>query len=167
MSEQVNETPEATEVVEAEESEVGTPEVEAEETEEAENDAESFDSQRALAKIAKLNSENKNLRAAKKAAEAKTADIGDKAQRAEALEAENLRLRVAVKHGLPESLVKRLSGSTEEEMLQDAEELIKLFGSKAPPSNLPKERLRGGGDPTVEPDGLDDPDKFAERMFRN
>ena len=162
MSEQVNENPEATEV---EDPQVEAPEAETEEETETEEDG-GFDSQRALAKIAKLNSENKNLRAAKKAAEAKNAENGDKAQRAEALEAENLRLRVAVKHGLPESLVKRLSGSTEEEMLQDAEELMKLFGSKAPPSNQPKPRLRGGGDPTVEPDGLDDPDKFAEQMFK-
>lgn len=163
MSEQVNENPEASEV---EDPEVEAPEAEAEESEETETEADGgFDSQRALAKIAKLNSENKNLRAAKKAAEAKNTEIGDKAQRAEALEVENLRLRVAVKHGLPESLVKRLSGSSEEEMLQDAEELMKLFGSKAPPTNQPKPRLRGGGDPTVEPDGLDDSDKFAEKMF--
>lgn len=162
MSEQVNENPEATEV---EDPQVEAPEAEAEEETETEEDG-GFDSQRALAKIAKVNSENKNLRAAKKAAEAKSAELGDKAQRAEALEAENLRLRVAVKHGLPESLLKRLSGSTEEEMLQDAEELMKMFGSKAPPSNQPKPRLRGGGDPTVEPDGLDDPDKFAEKMFK-
>lgn len=162
MSEQVNENPEATEV---EDPQVEAPEAETEEETETEEDG-GFDSQRALAKIAKVNSENKNLRAAKKAAEAKNVELGDKAQRAEALEAENLRLRVAVKHGLPESLVKRLSGSTEEEMLQDAEELMKLFGSKAPPSNQPKPRLRGGGDPTVEPDGLDDTDKFAEQMFK-
>lgn len=162
MSEQVNENPEETEV---EDPQVEAPEAETEEETETEEDG-GFDSQRALAKIAKLNSENKNLRAAKKAAEAKNVENGDKAQRAEALEAENLRLRVAVKHGLPESLVKRLSGSTEEEMLQDAEELMKLFGSKAPPSNQPKPRLRGGGDPTVEPDGLDDTDKFAEQMFK-
>lgn len=162
MSEQVNENPEETEV---EDPQVEAPEAETEEETETEEDG-GFDSQRALAKIAKVNSENKNLRAAKKAAEAKNVELGDKAQRAEALEAENLRLRVAVKHGLPESLVKRLSGSTEEEMLQDAEELMKLFGSKAPPSNQPKPRLRGGGDPTVEPDGLDDPDKFAEQMFK-
>lgn len=162
MSEQISENTE-TEPVEEPTVEAPEAEAEVEETDEAEDTA--FDSQRALAKIAKLNSENKNLRAAKKAAEAKSAESGDKAQRAEALEAENLRLRVAVKHGLPESLVKRLSGSTEEEMLQDAEELMKLFGSKAPPSNQPRERLRGGGDPTVEPDGLEDSNKFAETMF--
>lgn len=163
MSEQI------TEVTEPEEVEVEAPEVEAEatESEEVEESEGTFDAEKAAAKIRKINSENANLRKRAKDAESKVKDDGEKTQRVTALESENLRLRVAVKHGLPEALVKRLSGETEEEMLEDAEDLMKLFGSKAPPSSTPKERLRGGGDPTVEPDGLDDPDKFAERMFRN
>lgn len=163
MSEQVTET------TEAEETEVEAPEVATEETEETETEegAEAFDAAKSLEKIRKLNSEAAGLRKRAKDAESKAKDAGDKGERVTVLEAENLRLRVGVKHGLPEALVKRLSGATEEEMLQDAEELMKLFGSKAPPTNQPKTKLRGGGDPTQEPDGLDDPDKFAERMFRN
>lgn len=163
MSEQVTETTE-TEETEVEAPEVATEEAEETETEEVE---ETFDAAKSLEKIRKLNSEAAGLRKRAKDAESKAKDASDKGERVTALEAENLRLRIGVKHGLPESLVKRLSGATEEEMLQDAEELMKLFGSKAPPTNQSKVKLRGGGDPTQEPDGLDDPDKFAERMFRN
>lgn len=41
---------------------------------------------------------------------------------------ELLRLRVALKKGLNENDVKRLVGSTEEELLADADELLKSFG---------------------------------------
>lgn len=162
MSDQVNEA------TESEETEIEAPEVEIEETEESgtEEVEETFDASKSLEKIRKLNSEAVNLRKRTKDAESKAKDAADKGERVTALEAENLRLRVGVKHGLPEALIKRLSGTTEEEILQDAEELMKLFGKKAPPSNQSREKLRGGGDPTAEPDGLDDPDKFAERMFR-
>lgn len=162
MSEQINESTE-TEEIEVETQEVEAESTEASETEEVE---ETFDAAKSLEKIRKLNSEAVNLRKRTKDAEAKVKDAGDKGERVTALEAENLRLRVGVKHVLPEALIKRLAGSTEEEILQDAEELMKLFGKKAPPSNQSREKLLGGGDPTAEPDGLDDPDKFAERMFR-
>ncbi|WP_104087050.1 hypothetical protein [Arthrobacter sp. GMC3] len=162
MSEQIIEG------TETEEIEVEAPEVEAEATEALESEeAEGvFDADRARTKINKINSENRNLRKRATEAEEKAKDADGKGERVTALEAENLRLRVGVKHGLPEALIKRLSGTTEEEILQDAEELMALFGKKAPPTNQSREKLRGGGDPTVEPDGLDDPDKFAERMFR-
>jgi hypothetical protein len=42
---------------------------------------------------------------------------------------ELLRLRVALKKGLNDSQAKRLIGTTEEELLADADELLKSFGS--------------------------------------
>jgi hypothetical protein len=42
---------------------------------------------------------------------------------------ELLRLRVALKKGLNDNQAKRLIGTTEEELLQDADELLKSFGS--------------------------------------
>lgn len=145
-----------------------TPAGEPTEPNEPEKDPEpdAFDADRAREKIRKLNSESKNLRERAAKAEQQAKENADNGERLTALEAENLRLRIGVKHGLPESLVKRLSGSTEEELLQDAEELMELFKGKTMPSNQPKERLRGGGDPTVEADPTADPDKFAADMFR-
>lgn len=162
MSEQINES------TEPEEIEEEAPEAGAEVTEEPEGEeaGDAFDPERAREKLRKINSENRNLRKRATAAEEKAKAADGKDERVTALEAENLRLRVGVKHGLPEALIKRLSGTNEEEILKDAEELMDLFSKKPPPTNQPRERLRGGGDPTVEPDGLDDPDKFAERMFR-
>ena len=58
----------------------------------------------------------------------------------EAQASEILRLRVALKHGLPEALVGRLNGSTEEELLADAEDLMGLFVAKEPPSQSPKRK---------------------------
>lgn len=133
---------------------------------ESEQEAPSFDADKAREKIRKINSENQNLRKRATDAEAKAKENADNGERLTALEAENLRLRIGVKHGLPESLVKRLSGSTEEELLQDAEELMELFKSKTVPTNQPKERLRGGGDPTGEVDPTADLDKFAAEAFR-
>lgn len=133
---------------------------------EAGQDAPSFDADKAREKIRKLNSESKNLRERAVKAEQQAKENADNGERLTALEAENLRLRIGVKHGLPESLVKRLSGSTEEELLQDAEELMELFKSKSVPTNQPKERLRGGGDPTGEVDPTADLDKFAADAFR-
>lgn len=138
--------PENIEPQESEEPE----EVEAQEAEaEAEEDSEGFDPDKAREKLRKLNSEARNLRKRAKETEEKLKGAEEKDGRITALEAENLRYRIGIKHGLPESLVKRLSGTTEEELLQDAEELMELFGSKKPPTNRPKEALRGGSDPTV------------------
>ena len=157
------------------EQEIETPEVETEEVDAPEADTETdetedeagFDAEKAREKIRKINSEARKLRERTKAAEEKAKGSEEKDSRLTALEAENLRLRVGVKHGLPEALIKRLSGGTEEEILKDAEELMELFGSKKPPTNRPKESLRGGTDPTESADELGDLDKFAEKMFRN
>ena len=162
MSDQTTET-EQVEEAEQEEVEAQEADAEADETE----DEDAFDPEKARAKIRKANSENRNLRKRATEAEAKAKAAEGKDERVTALEAENLRLRVGVKHGLPEALIKRLSGTTEEEILQDAEELMGLFGSKKPPTNQPQTKLRGGGDPTQEADELGDLDSFAEKAFRN
>lgn len=112
-----------------------------EQAEEPDTD-EVFDAEKAREKIRKVNSENRNLRKRATDAEAKAQDVGEKDKRISAQEAEIMRLRVAVKHGLPESLVKRLTGTTEEEILQDAKELMDLFGSRKPPTDIPREKLR-------------------------
>lgn len=156
MSEQAAEsTEEVTEETEAQE---------AEETEE-ESEEETVDVEKVRDKLRKLNSEARKLRERTKSAEDKAKDAEGKDTRITTLEAENLRLRVGVKHGLPEALIKRLSGTTEEEILKDAEELMELFGSKKPPTNRPSEKLRGGGDPTNEPEERD-LDKLAQDIFR-
>lgn len=152
---------------EVEQEETEAPEVEEEASETDESEGEGFDAEKARAKIRKINSENRNLRKRATEAEEKAKDANGKDERLTALEAENLRLRVGVKHGLPEALIKRLSGTTEDEILQDAEELMELFGSKKPPTDQPRTKLRGGGDPTQEPDDTGDLDKFAEKVFRN
>ena len=134
----------------------------------SDDDGESFDAARTLAKIKKLNSENKNLRDAKKAAEAKAAEVDAKDQRITALEAENLRIRVGAKHGLPADLIDRLRGDTEEEVLADAEKLLALVGGRTatpPPSQRPTERPGNGGGQT--PIEITDVRKLGERMFRN
>jgi hypothetical protein len=144
---------------------VDAPEAETD-TEEAE-ETEAFDSDKAREKIRKINSENRNLRKRATEAEAKATSANDSGERVTTLEAENLRLRIGVKHGLPEKLVKRLSGTTEAEILQDAEELMELFGGRKPPSQQPQQKLRGGGDPTQQEDQISDLDKFAEDIFKN
>lgn len=149
------------------EPETDAPEATETDTETQEPDNDTFDAERAREKIRKANSEASALRKRLAAEEAKSKENAGNGEKITALEAENLRLRIGVKHGLPEALVKRLSGTTEEEILQDAEELMELFGGgKKPPSQQPREKLRGGGDPTQAPDESLDVDKFAEHAFR-
>jgi len=129
-------------------------------------DDEAFDPARAKEALRKKNNENRALRKRASDAEAKAKDADGKDTRITALEAENLRFRVGVRHGLPEALVERLKGNTEEEILQDAEKLLELISpTKRPPTNTSKERLRGGGDPTEEPEETDVA-KLGASMFR-
>lgn len=128
-------------------------------------DDDGFDPEKAREKIRKINSENRNLRKRATDAEEKAKGLDEKDQKLTALEADNMRLRVAVKHGLPEALVKRLTGTTEEEILQDAEELMELFGSKKPPTQRPKENLRSPGDPAGNADI--DVEKVVQRVFEH
>lgn len=125
-----------------------------------------FDADKARDKIRKLNSEAKNLRERAKKADEAEQNATDAAKENSTLKAENLRLKVAIKAQLPPELASRLNGSTEEELLEDAEQLLNLVGGKRPPSDQPRERLRGGGDPTA-PVEETDLDKIADRMFQN
>ena len=131
----------------------------------ADPEDEGFDADKAREKIRKINSENRNLRKRAADAEAKAQGADAKDETITAQEAEIMRLRVAVKHGLPEALVKRLTGTTEEEILQDAEELMELFGSKKPPTQRPKESLRSPGDPAGNAEI--DVEKVVRRVFEN
>lgn len=133
---------------------------------EAKDDSEDdFDPARALAKIKKLNSENRNLRKAKDEAEARAKGTDVKDTRIKALEAENLRIRIGARHGLPDELIDRLKGDTEEEILADAEKLLALVAGRKAPTQRPKENLRGGGNPNEEPDETD-PRKLAAKIPR-
>lgn len=133
---------------------------------ESTEDGDKFDPSKALDKIRKLNSEAANLRKRVKEAEGKAADTGEKDSRIKALEAENLRIRIGARVELPEDLIDRLKGDTEDEILADAEKLLKLVSpSRRPPTVKPTERLSGGGDPTAEPEETDI-SKLGERMFR-
>lgn len=63
-------------------------------------------------------------------------------------------------------VAKRLRGDNDEELEADAKELWDDFGpSKSPTAGRPKERLRGGSDPTEEPDEKD-PRKLAALIPR-
>lgn len=149
--------------VEDTQDEVEAPEAEAD-TEESEDTE--FDAEKARAKIRKINSENRNLRKREADALEKAKGADETGAKLTALEAENLRLRIGVKHGLPESIVKRLSGTTEEELLADAEELMELLGGKRPPTQQPREKLRGGGDPTQNPED-EDIEQIVAKVFSN
>ena len=142
-----------------------------EETEAVESEkAEKLDPDKSLEKIRKLNSEAAALRKRAKDAEEKAQNAEGTGERVTALEAENMRLKVAVKlnGALPEDLIERLRGDTEEEMLKDAETLLAHFERRKPPTQQSREKLRGGGDLDVETSLIDsDPDKFAESIFKN
>ena len=130
-------------------------------------DGEQFDAARALAKIKRLNSEAKNLREAKKAAEAKAAAADDQAARAAALEAQNLRLSVALEVGIPAEHLDRIKGTTRDELLADAEVFLGLLGARTPtppPTQRPQDRPGNGGNPET-PIEVTDVRKLGARMF--
>jgi flagellar motility protein MotE (MotC chaperone) len=80
---------------------------------------------------------------------------------------EAARLRVAIRKGLPESLVDRLRGDTLEDIEQDADELLVLIQSDDPsvePSRRPRERLRPGAAPDADP--APSPDQLADEVIR-
>ena len=90
---------------------------------------------------------------AQKTAEQKAADKAAEADaKAAKAEQELMRYRVAVRKGLPETLAKRLTGGTEEELEADADELLSLTKRDEPvegdkPESRPKERLKSGSTP--------------------
>jgi len=68
---------------------------------------------------------------------------------------ENLQLRVALELGIPEKLATRLRGSTREELIEDAGELLDTVSPQKreePKSQQPKPRLKGGSQPQEEPE---------------
>jgi hypothetical protein len=132
---------------------------------EAEDKDEQWDPERAKRKIAKLNSEAANLR--KRLNEApKAEDAAAKDKRITDLETASLRYEIALDLGLPKEIAARLQGKDRDEMVADAEKLLELLApAKRPPSNRPTERLRGGGEPDVEPDETD-LKKIGARIFQ-
>ena len=155
--------------------------------------ADEFDAERAKEKIAKANREAQNLRARLKeleplAAKAKELEDANKSDnekliedrdghksRADTAEAVAKKLNIALE-AAPEgatiaqvrAVAKRLSGSTDEELAADAEELYELVGATAKPkvARKPAEKLRGGTDPD-EPVEETDPRKLAAAIRGN
>lgn len=112
---------------------------------------------------------NKNKDAAKRLSEIEAANQSDleRAQaaakeagdRASAAERELVRLRVASRKGLTESLAARLRGESEEELEADADELLAIVKGPDQPQGepdmgiqrRPQERLQPGSRPQAEP----------------
>lgn len=135
-------------------------------------ETEEFDAERAKAKIAKQNSEAKNLRTRVKeleAYEAKVREIeeaqkseaqkiqerADKAeQRAQAIEAELIRERIARRHKIDDDDLDLLGTGTEEQLEARAKKIAALKAAAAereataPPSDKPVEKLRPGATPS-------------------
>lgn len=120
-----------------------------------------FDADKAAERIRKLQSEAKNLRARAKDAETKAAGVDERDKRIQSLESDLLRERVGRRLNLPDELVDRLRGGTEDELLADAEKLVGLIGAR-PASRKPAEQLRGGLDPEREPE--EDPKEAVRRI---
>lgn len=73
------------------------------------------------------------------------------------LTGENLRLRVALRTGLDEDLADRLRGTTEDELVADAEKLIERLSPKQKlEDRTPKPKLRGGTTPDKDPETTPD-----------
>lgn len=130
--------------------------------------------------LARKNEEQakKNAEAAKRLQELEDAQKTDQEKQAERLaelestakesSLEAARLRVALRKGLDEKQAKRLVGTTEEELEQDADDLVATF---APPANddtalsrRPQERLRPGATPSAEPEK--DPDELVDAVIK-
>lgn len=145
---QKGETPAETQAVEATEVK-NTPEATADVTEE-------FNKDRAMETIKKLREVEKQYKQEKKELERLKADEAKRKEaemteaeklkaRADKLEAElmqerseRLRLKVASKHALPDTLASRLKGETEEELEADAQELAKLLPTKTEEKKQPQ-----------------------------
>lgn len=105
-----------------------------------------FDAKRARTLISRLRTERNKARDEVKAVKADP--------EAPKLQGENLRLRVALRVGLDEDLADRLRGSTEDELLEDAQKLVDRLSpaEKKLEDRTPKPRLRGGSTPDREPE---------------
>jgi hypothetical protein len=100
------------------------------------------------------------------------AEAQAKAAKADQPDLEKLRMKVALKKGLDETAMKRLVGTTEEEMLADADELLKSWKPTVTggeeeeeegntPASTPKSTLRNPGDPASQ-EGKWDPEAAAD-----
>jgi hypothetical protein len=91
----------------------------------------------------------KRLAALEESQKTETQKIQDRAAAAEAAAAQAqkdlVRYRVAAAKSLPPELVERLRGDTEEEMLADADSLLKLIKPKAELRPDPSQGARGTG----------------------
>lgn len=107
-----------------------------------------FDAKRARTLITKLRGERDKARQAAADAAAEGSQEDPK------LQDENLRLRIALRAGLDEDLADRLRGSTEDELLEDAQKLVERLSPKTNKleDRTPKPRLRGGTSPEKEPE---------------
>lgn len=148
-------------------------------------DDENFDAEKAWKLIQGLRADVKQLKERAATAEAKVKEHEDatKSQQERDAEAraaaektasektlEAARLRVALAKGLTETQAKRLVGETEEELEQDADDLLASFKTTdddqpAGPRRRPTERLRPGAAPSSEPEETD-PDKLAAMVPR-
>lgn len=88
-------------------------------------------------------------------------------KRAQEAELRAMRLEVATAKGLSAAHAKRLSGSTKEELEADADDFLESIkpDDKGTPPGKPREDLRGGGDPTEDPEEMD-PRKLADMVPR-
>lgn len=155
-----------------EEYDTGEYELAEDQTEESEtpdnSDGEEWDPDRAKAKIRKTNQENKSLRDRLKKYETAEAELAEKKKTSEekyadlsskltAAESRATRLEIALEKGLTATQVKRLVGTTKEELLADAEELLADLGvKKAPLSRRPRETSASSPDPAPKTQSVDD-----------
>lgn len=113
-------------------------ESDSEDSDSGDEDSSAWDSERAMAKIKKINAENKRLRDRAKAAESEAEKSqAQLASENESLKSRVLRLEVASELGLPATIAGRLQGATRDEIVADAEELLKMIGPKRPGSQKP------------------------------
>ena len=78
------------------------------------------------------------------------AAIAEYDQKVKDAQLEAARERTARKYGLPDALVTRLAGQTEEELEADAQQLQSLFTAQATPPPAPQGPARGGLDPNEQ-----------------
>jgi hypothetical protein len=95
-----------------------------------------------------------------------TENLSAAEKRAQEAELRALRIEVASDKGLTKAQAKYLTGTTEEELSEAADELLQLFAQPEEdpdPRRRPKERLRPGATPASEPDI--DPKQLAEDIL--
>lgn len=123
-----------------------------------------FDSTKALKRIREQSRSIAKLKQKVEENEGAAASLGDVTKERDSIAAENLRLSVGYELGLPLALAKRLNGSSREELIADAEELVKIAGAGVPRQRKPVEALRSGGEGDKEPEETD-LSKIGSRMY--